>query len=309
MKRYLLYILFVVFIQSVSAQTNPFLTPDDNADTVTVQQTVKKRNSGLQIPLLNQFIKKNAEFQRIIKHKLSSLARDYKSTESVKAIMVLFFLAFIYGILHSMGPGHGKIFIFSYILTERPNIKRAVFISYAIATVHAMSGLLVAVIILFVLEKFTSMYWENSNISVLMTQISYLIMIFIGAWLFYRILAGKQHSHSHSHDIPQNSWKQTLPFVLSTGIVPCPGTIIIVTYLASMNLFNVGLASVFFIILGMGITIFIIGLIAIFSKQLVLKITSIDSKSYTKIYQWVSAIGALFLVLFGIAFFMGSFNV
>ena len=74
-----------------------------------------------------------------------------------------------------------------------------------------------------------------------------------------------------------------------------------------MNLMYIGILSVIFIILGMGITISAIGIISIFSKKLVLTLSSVDSDKYSKIYKLTSLFGAVLLTFFGIIFFTGTF--
>jgi ABC-type nickel/cobalt efflux system permease component RcnA len=91
-------------------------------------------------------------------------------------------------------------------------------------------------------------------------------------------------------------------------MVPCPGTIILVVFLSSLGLFYVGLASVLFIILGMGITIMVVVLMSMFSKKLVLKMVSVDSDTYAKFYRIISNAGALLLVALGLFFFYTSFQ-
>jgi ABC-type nickel/cobalt efflux system permease component RcnA len=57
----------------------------------------------------------------------------------------------------------------------------------------------------------------------------------------------------------------------------------------------------------MGITISAISIISLFSKKLVLRSISQESKTYTRIYTTFSIIGASLLILFGTWFFWGTF--
>jgi len=306
---------FLLFFITVSytviySQANPLFSNDEVIDTILINDTiivdntsiVTENNETSSFSLFSDLIRKNASLQNDIRNNFADLANDFSSTSSIKVLFLLFFMAFAYGVFHSLGPGHGKIFIFSYILTEKPKIIKAISISYMIATIHAVSGLAVALGIIFILEQFSSFAYTSSSSSDIISQISFGIMMLIGLYMIYKAISNKEHSHKHS-----SSKKQLIPFILTAGLVPCPGTIIIVTFLASMNMLYLGVLSVIFIILGMGITISAIGILSIFSKKLVLKITSSDSEKTAKVYKIISLFGAIFLTLFGLIFFIGSF--
>lgn len=301
---------FITSINQVYSQQNPFFTPNELKDSVQVEKLEKNSDQRLEkrrnfkFSVFNKFIKQNARLQRKIKDKFSTLAKSYNNSGSVKALVMVFFLSFLYGIFHSLGPGHGKVFIFSYMLTENPKIIKAIYISYLIATVHAISGMIVSLIIIYSLKTFSAASASIINASDFISQISFALITSIGIYLLIKAIRPKKHSHSHDHN--KLNKLPFIPFILSVGIVPCPGTVIIVTFLASIGLLSVGLFSVFFIILGMGITISVIGLISLFSKRFVHKIASLKLKNYDIIYRGVSIVGASLLVFFGILFLIGS---
>lgn len=307
--KYLLILFSVLVLPgNFFAQENPLFSSSSN-DTIQeshYESNVKPTTSEhtVRFGFFNRFIRKNARLQKEIKDKFVSLSKDYKTKKSLKTILLVFLFSFVYGILHSLGPGHGKVFIFSYILTTKPKILKAISISYLIAAIHSLSGLIVALIVVFSIETFSSACPAVNDVSSMVTRLGFAMLGILGIILFIRNISGKEHHH---HALPDNDNKRLIPFVLSIGLVPCPGIIIIVTFLASMNLFLLSIASVFFIILGMGITISLIGLISLFSKQLVLRLVPQDSKIYDKTYRYFSLIGAALLVLFGVWFFVGSF--
>lgn len=297
-------------IHNSLGQANPlFSSKPVKTDTSTVSDTITDKHTAelepakkrIGLAVFSQFIRKNASFQRDIKKRFFNLAKDYKAQKSLRGVLLIFMLSFFYGILHSLGPGHGKVFIFSYILVERPKVMTAISTSYLIAFIHAVSGLIVALIIVFTLNTFSSSSAKISDASNLIMSFSFALLTLVGISLFVKTLRNKNH---HKHNLPDN--KQIIPFILSVGLVPCPGTIIIVTFLASLGLLYLGLLSVVFIIIGMGFTISVIALISLFSKKLVLKLSSGDTQAHEKTYRYFSIAGACLLVLFGLWFFIGS---
>jgi ABC-type nickel/cobalt efflux system permease component RcnA len=296
-----------VFITVSSYSQNPLFNSESEDTTATVSEKpvgAENKNEPIKsIGVFNNLIKKNAEIQRTIKEKLANLSIDYKTTGNKRAVFIILMLAFLYGILHSLGPGHGKVFVFSYILTEKPKVLKAVGTSYAIAFIHGLSGLAVALFIVFTLNTYTSKAAEIDNTSAIIAQFSYALIIIIGVLLLIKTLWNK-HKHHHHDKIEKIKF---LPFVLSVGLVPCPGTIITVTFLSSMGMLTLGIISSFFIIMGMGITISLIGIVSLFSKVLVKRLFSANGKNYEKYYKGISIVGAALLVVFGLMFFMGTF--
>lgn len=271
-------------------------------DTTLVHQPTKAKSNS--VYSLNFFIKQNALFQKKIKDAFTHLSTDYNSSGSIKVLLLIFLFAFLYGFLHSLGPGHGKVFIFSYILTEKPRISRAIAISFLIAIVHALSGLLVSLLIIFSIGGISQLGFETSNAQLISSQISYSIIILLGLYILFRTLF---HKHEHSHEQNPNRQFKLIPFITSIGFVPCPGTILLVTFLASMGLLAVGIWSVLFIILGMGFTMSLVGLVSIFSKQIIIKLTQTNEKINQRIFNISSIIGGILLILFGILFLVSNF--
>ncbi len=213
-------------------------------------------------------------------------------------------MAFLYGICISLGPGHGKIFVFSYILTEKPKVMKAISTSYAIGFAHGTSGLIVGLIIALSLKSYATEAANVDDATAIITRISFGLISAIGIFMLIKAILNKPHKHE-LNDKPSKF--RLIPFVLSIGMVPCPGTIITVTFLASMGLLGIGIISSFFIMLGMGFTISLIGLISLFSKKLATKLYPTEDKNYDKLYKGFSIAGALMLIFFGVLFMVGTF--
>ncbi len=301
-------VLLLIITLSSFSQNPLFSKKSVTQDTTKVAKTElieKDSKSSFNIPIISKLIIKNARLQRELKSKFSRIAKDYKSSSSLKSILLILFLAFAYGVFHSLGPGHGKFFIFSYILTEKPKVLKAIGISYSIAAVHAMSGLLVAFVLMYIFKEYSTYSYSVSSSPELISKISFFFLILIGAFMLYRTLFSKDEDA----DMGDRKKIHLVPFVLSVGLVPCPGTIITVVFLASMGLTFLGILSVFFIILGMGLTISSLGLVSMFSKKLILRFSksSNDSKKYAIVYKIFGVVGASMLLIFGLLMFLGSF--
>ena len=103
------------------AQTSPFGTPRPQAAPAAPADGV-----------VGWILAKQAEFYK----QFSGLIRAAKSDGS--AAWSLFGLAFLYGIFHAAGPGHGKAVISSYVVANDETWKRGVVLSFASALLQAL---------------------------------------------------------------------------------------------------------------------------------------------------------------------------
>ena len=300
-------VLVLIFISISSVAQNPLFSRkkvESSSEKIDKENEATKSKFSFTIPLISKLIRENSKIQKKIKSKFVNIANDYKSSSSLKTIAIIFGLAFLYGLFHSLGPGHGKLFIFSYILTEKPKVLKAITVSYAIAAVHALSGLLVSLVLIYFFKEFSTYSYSVSVTPMLITKISFFLLILIGIFMLYKSLVKSNSKTDEKRKI------HLIPFILSVGLVPCPGTIIIVLFLASMGLVAVSIVSVFFMVLGMGLTISVIGIISIYSKSLILKFTTRTSESskYSKVYKWFSIFGSSLIIIFALLMFIGSFS-
>ena len=49
--------------------------------------------------------------------------------------------SFLYGILHAVGPGHGKTIISSYVVANEETVRRGVIISFIAAALQALTAI------------------------------------------------------------------------------------------------------------------------------------------------------------------------
>lgn len=132
--------------------------------------------------------------------------RNLKSTTNVaEAAGALVIASFIYGILHAVGPGHGKAVISSYMLADKETLRRGIFLAFLSSLIQALSaitligGLYVAAVATGMQTKWAEAWLET---------LSWGFVAVIGAWLLFKQLwpmiahrvATKPRDHSgHAH--------------------------------------------------------------------------------------------------------------
>jgi nickel/cobalt exporter len=195
------------------------------------------------------------------------------------AVAMLLLLSLIYGMLHAAGPGHGKMLVASYFTAHDRSYAKAASLGIMIAAVHVFSALMLTMGIYYLMERVFSKTLQEATAYI--TAGSGIVIIAIALYLFrqkwrhYRrpeapvafraapsasplAPPGAPQPHTSScgcHSCRTTQGSTDLMVVLAAGIVPCPGTVIIFMFAASMGLYLTGLASAVGMSLGMGVTI------------------------------------------------------
>jgi ABC-type nickel/cobalt efflux system permease component RcnA len=88
--------------------------------------------------LLGPFIAAQIAFQRQLTTAIHAVARD------PHALWGLMSLSFVYGVLHAIGPGHGKAVVTSYVLATRQTLRNGVILAFLSSVSQAVCAILLA---------------------------------------------------------------------------------------------------------------------------------------------------------------------
>jgi nickel/cobalt exporter len=118
-----------------------------------------------------------------------TLAMSVKSlkTDPLGGAITLAVLSFVYGVLHAVGPGHGKTIISSYVVANEETVRRGVIISFIAAGLQALTAVVLVGVLLIALGA-TGLQvnaWSNQ-----LESISYAMIALVGLYL----LAGQVRS-------------------------------------------------------------------------------------------------------------------
>ena len=83
------------------------------------------------------------EGQRELTNGMTAAVRQIKSGNIIASGAVLALISFLYGILHAVGPGHGKFVISSYALANARTVRRGILLSFMAAFVQAISAIVI----------------------------------------------------------------------------------------------------------------------------------------------------------------------
>ncbi|WP_323658497.1 HoxN/HupN/NixA family nickel/cobalt transporter [Aliarcobacter butzleri] len=264
---------------------------------------------------------KKENFLDIFTNNIKKYLVDIENGDKI-ALVFLLMASFIYGVVHALGPGHGKALAFSYFSSQKSSYFEAFIISLFTAFVHIIGALIIVLISVLILQSVLNNFIENSVTYI--TALSAVIIMFLALYILYRKVKKKSCScvscsvelKSTKFDIkPKNqnfvkltqnkpillqkrSKKQDLIFVLTAGIVPCPGTVLLFVYAFLLKTyFAVFLASIS-ISLGMAVVIFA-------SSFLGVSIHKMSSKS-SKIINILEILAPIFMFVLALLLLLSS---
>ena len=193
---------------------------------------------------------------------IKELLRNLGKSNNILSYIWLFLFSFLYGILHAIGPGHGKSLISSYFLKDKASYLKALGMSSIIGIVHTFSAYVLTLVIYYSVNTFFSSYFKD--VEKITTKISAVIIIAIAIYLIYKKVIKSRNNHHHSCGCSGcKTYSTDIGVILAAGIVPCAGTVTIFIYTMSLDLYFIGFLSAFFMSLGMSLIIYITAILSI----------------------------------------------
>ena len=258
--------------------------------------------------------------QASLQRDLSGAVRQIKAADSTAPLATLVLLAFLYGIFHAAGPGHGKVVISSYLLAREDRIKQGVKLAVLSSFVQALSaialvGLLAIALDLSRLETTDRVRWLEIA--------SYGLIVLVGLWMLRGALRGEDCAHDHHghHHGPEHG--ETLPgaiegerrsrlghmaaVVFAIGIRPCSGAIIVLLFALAQGVFLAGIGATFAMAAGTALTVSALALLTVLSRKAAVRIAGSSSKWAGRINSGLAVTGSLAVTLFGALLLYAAF--
>lgn len=265
-------------------------------------------------------------FYAAMTNSLGALRHDWT------AFWVLGGLSFLYGVFHATGPGHGKVVISSYMLANETQLRRGI----GLSVVSSLLQSLVAIVFVLLAAGLLGMTSMAMGAAANWIGIaSYALIVLLGLWLILRKvlglghhhhhgdMAGKAHAHlhdghhhhhDHDHDhhhvvtadAAASGWREQLGVVLSVGLRPCSGALVVMVFALSQGLLIAGIAAVLLMGAGTAITVALLAVAAVSAKGLARRVGGIDNPVTGAILWWVELAGAIAVLAFGVVLLIAS---
>ncbi|WP_375750768.1 nickel/cobalt transporter [Vibrio sp. HN007] len=191
------------------------------------------------------------KLQRDIVDSLSEYLVLISQGETQFGLYILAF-SFLYGLLHSVSPGHGKTAITSIALINNYRRRRAILLVGAIAFLQAVSACVLFGASSFLAELFSLKLADNVRI---LTQSCGVLIIALGVKeLIELAVDGIRHKGSDSSDEESNEKTISWYALLLIGLRPCTGAVLVLFLANMLGSFSWGLMSTLVMALGTAIT-------------------------------------------------------
>ncbi len=245
------------------------------------------------------------DIKRTIVQEIGTYMLALKEGASTVALFSGIGLAFLYGALHALGPGHGKMVVASFFMGQDAKIWRGMFMGLQIAVTHVIS----AVALVWLVDlSFRHFVGGSPAESVWIRGISFGLIAVIGGVLLIRAIqryraldqseppALPDHDHHH-HGIGQQSL-----LALLAGLVPCTGAILVMLFALASDIVGIGILLVAAISAGMAITMAIFGVLSILFRRIIMAIAETNNRGAVVTAIVLEHLAALFILLIGISF-------
>ncbi len=244
--------------------------------------------------------RESAAYQRQIQHQLTTSLQDVGSgAGSAAALWILLSLCFSYGVVHTLGPGHGKAVIVAYFLdgTEPRRWIEGLFAGAWIAITHTLSALILATSLK--LMSVVGLFGALAHAR-LVEIASYLLILAVGLWRLRAGLRGETaacnhdhggHGHHHGHDHGTHTHhhdhaphpprladarsagflhrRSGLMLLSAAGAAPCAGALILVLLSLALDVLWAGIVGVIAIAAGMALALAAIGMASMLAHRLI----------------------------------------
>ena len=273
-----------------------------------------------------QVMIKSVLWQREVNMQMSALLKRVAENPTRAGGSLLLF-SFIYGVLHALGPGHGKVVITTWLATHPSKLKSGIALTLASSLLQGLVAIGLVVVVLNVLslparQLHLSGYWLEKG--------SYLLVGALGLLLCWRALkrlrlllrrpifrtftphhqhhdgcgCGHQHLPTQSQLQSGEAWRARLMIVMSMGMRPCSGAIMVLLFSKVIGVFAWGIASALAMAGGTSLTISALALLVHGFRQLAIKLSGKRAPALWRQIGWTTLALAGGAVLTGAAVVM-----
>ena len=251
------------------------------------------------------------DFNQLISENLHQIQNN-----SIKAGITLIFASFVYGVLHALGPGHGKFIIASYLSTHESQLKQSTILSLLSSLMQGIVAI-TATTLLVVVLNLSSRYFKLSQLW--LERSALLLLIFLSCyWIWQGLRAyrkkakltikslnplslyeksavknnrtfqpntcscGHQHLPSPTQTAQATNLKSQFLVILTIGMRPCSGAIFVLFLAYMLDLYGWGILAVLAMSFGTGLMLSAFAGIVRYARNTAINLGSWYSSKHTK---------------------------
>jgi len=301
-----LVFLFCVLLGSpVLAAQNPFVSGGEEGQETEEEftprqeeQVAAKEKGGPQLfqPVFSML----SVWQKKLRGQLTHVSRDIRENPWGRSFLLFLMLSFVYGVIHALGPGHGKSIVFSYFLSRPGRYIHGVLMGNVITFVHVFSAVVIVLGFYLALKTVGLSSFEDAR--GILEKISYALLMVLGLFLvLYKVRELKKGTVTNfqEHKTAEADFRQLTLVALATGLVPCPGAALILLFTITLDILIPGLIAMVCIALGMGVTTTLFALFSIASRNTIFRVTVKKQRIFAFSSAALSLLGACAITVIG----------
>ena len=280
-----------------------------------------------------QVMLKSVIWQREVNQQMSSLLKSVAANPTQAGGTLLLF-SFVYGVLHALGPGHGKVVITTWLATHPSKLKSSIGLTLSASLLQGLVAIALVVVVLSILQLparqlHLSSFWLEKG--------SYALVGVLGLLLCWRALkklrvllqkpkfktftphhvhdesCGCGHQHLPTQEQLQNGddWRARLMIILSMGMRPCSGAIMVLLFSKVIGVFGWGMLSALAMAAGTSLTISSLALLVHSFRQLAVKLSGNKTPVLWRQVGWttLALAGGVILLVAAVTMWMSAMPV
>jgi nickel/cobalt transporter (NicO) family protein len=287
---------------AVQAARNPFIASK------TAASPPEKKSLACYPDFLYPAMQKIAVAQQVIRQNMVRMAGEIRQHPFGRSFQTFMALALLYGAVHALGPGHGKMYACAYFLNRPGTIKKGLSLSCLTMVMHVFSAAILILAGTLVLKTSGTLTLETAG--VVLERVSYGLLAGLGLFLAgHTVVQLRSRKFQGHHGCPDGSeTKSLIVAALAIGIVPCPGAAMILLFCLTLGILPAGLGAMICLAAGMSATIGLFAVLTIVLKQRFLVLVEGNRRLFNTAYAILALGGAAAITIIGLVLFIGSVN-
>jgi ABC-type nickel/cobalt efflux system permease component RcnA len=245
--------------------------------------------------------------QRRLNQTLSQEMRQIQQTGSPAAVLTVSLVAFVYGVLHAAGPGHGKLVVSAFFLGREARIIKGVAMGGLVSLLQTLSAIAIVLVLVLILGRGG---FDVVQQSVWVEVASYGLIVLIGLYMIYTAITGRHlgHHHAEGGHAVSDAPHVHRGVVLAAGLTPCASAIIIMLFALANGVLAIGIVATLIMALGMSVTVALVGVSTIAARRTLLGAMAARPRASLWIKRGLTLTGALLITVVGSLFFASAWG-
>lgn len=286
-----------------------------------------------------QLLMQSVVWQKGLHQQMAGLLAQVKAAPQ-QAGMALMLFSLSYGVLHALGPGHGKVVIATYLATHPARLKSSLKLTFAASLLQGLVAIALVTLMLVVLQLSSRQLHQSSF---WLEKGSFILVMLLGGMLSWRALkrlysavkamrrapalrnnslkplvaghvhreqcgCGNRHLPSDSELQAGSDWRTQIAIVLAMGMRPCSGAILLLLFSKVIGVFTWGVISALAMALGTSLTISLLALLVHYSRRMAVRLSRSHLPAAWIAVAWgsLALASGLILMFFGLLLYVSA---